>query len=119
MTLVSANDPHQPNHKQAKLDEEACLGCGVCVRVCPKNGISMQERLERVITPLNSTHRILMMAVERGTLQDLIFDNRVLWSQRALAALLGAFLRLPPIKRIAASQQMKSRFLQALAARYG
>jgi len=119
MTLISANDPHQPNHKQAKLDEEACLGCGVCVRVCPKTVISMQPRLERVITPLNSTHRILMMAVERGTLQDLIFDNRVLWSQRTLAALLGAFLRLPPIKRIAASQQMKSRFLQALATRYG
>ena len=36
MTLVSANDPHQPNRKKAKLNEEICLGCGVCVRACPQ-----------------------------------------------------------------------------------
>ena len=119
MTLVSANDPHKPNLKQAKIDEDTCLGCGVCARVCPNNGIFMQARPQRVITPLNSTHRILMMAVERGKLQDLIFDNRVLWSQRALAALLGAFLKLPPVKRVSASRQMKSRFFESLVARYG
>ena len=34
MTLVSANDPHHPNRKQAKVDEDLCLGCGVCARAC-------------------------------------------------------------------------------------
>ena len=55
-----------------------------------------------------------MMAVEKGTLQDLIFDNRVLWSQRALAALLGSILHLPPIKQALASQQIKSRYLETM-----
>ncbi len=38
------------------------------------------------------------MAIERGTLQHLLFDNRALASHRAMAAVLGITLALPPIK---------------------
>jgi ferredoxin len=118
MTLVSANDPHHPNRKVAKLAEEICLGCGVCVRTCAQNGLTLKSRPERVITPLNSTHRVVMMAIERGYLENLVFDNRVLWNHRALAAVLGVILRLPPLKQAVASQQFKSRYLETLIARY-
>jgi len=57
------------------------------------------------------------MAIERGKLQHLIFDNRVLWSHRALAAVLGVILRLPPIKQVLASEQIKSRYLEKLIKR--
>ena len=114
MTLVSANDPAHPKMKQAKLDESVCLGCGLCVKACDKEQVTLESRPERVITPLNGTHRVLMMAIERGTLQDLIFDNQVLMSHRALAALLGAILKLPPIKQALASKQVKSRYLENL-----
>ena len=57
------------------------------------------------------------MAIERGKLQDLIFDNRVLWNHRALAAVLGVILKLPPLKQAMASQQVKSRYLEALISR--
>jgi ferredoxin len=117
MTLVSANDPHHPTHKKARLNEEICLGCGVCVRTCQKNGLSLRSRPERVITPVNSVHRVVMMAIERGDLQNLIFDNRVLWNHRALAAVLGVILRLPPIKQALASKQVKSNYLETLIMR--
>jgi ferredoxin len=117
MTLVSANDPHHPNRKKARLNEEICLGCGICVRTCPKSGLSMRSRPERVITPVNSVHRVVMMAIERDDLQNLIFDNRVLWNHRALAAVLGVVLRLPPIKQALASKQVKSRYLESLITR--
>jgi ferredoxin len=114
MTLVSANDPRHPKIKKAKLDPEICLGCGVCVRNCSKSSLSLKERPQHVITPINSTHRVVVMAIERGMLQNLIFDNRALWNHRALAAILGVILRLPPIKQTLASRQVKSRYLEAL-----
>lgn len=117
MSLVSANHPHQPNQKKARLNTEICLGCGVCVRTCPRNGLSLRQRPVRVITPVNSTHRVVMMSIERGDLQNLIFDNRVLWNHRALAAVLGVILRLPPLKQILATQQIKSRYLETLITR--
>ena len=117
MTLVSANDPHKPNKRRAKLDADVCLGCGVCVRVCPTKGILLEARPERIITPLNSTHRFVVMALERGNLQDLIFDNKALFSHRMMGAILGVILRLPPIKQALATQQVKSRYLEALVTR--
>jgi len=57
------------------------------------------------------------MAVERGKLQHLIFDNHALISHRALAAILGAILKLPPVKRTLASGQLGSRYLETLIER--
>jgi ferredoxin len=101
------------------VDEELCLGCGVCARACNTHGITLRSRPQRVITPVNSTHRVVVMAVERGKLQNLIFDNQVLWSHRALAAVLGVILKLPPLKQAMATQQMKSRYLEAVLSRIG
>ena len=112
MTLVSANNPHHPNLKKAVLNEERCLGCGICVRSCAAKSIMLKPRVKRVLTPLNGVHKAVVMAIERGNLQHLIFDNRVLFSHRALSAVLGVLLKLPPIKQAMASKQIKSRFFE-------
>jgi ferredoxin len=117
MTLVSANDPSKPKKKKARLDMERCLGCGLCVRACMKGTISLESRTESVITPVNGIHRAVLMAIERGKFQNLIFDNRVLWSHRAMAAVLGVILKLPPVKQVMASEQMRSRYLVTLIRR--
>jgi ferredoxin len=57
MSLVSANDFKKPKKKASRLDESICLGCGVCVTVCPQGGIRLEPRGERVITPVDSTHK--------------------------------------------------------------
>lgn len=117
MTMVSANDPRHPKKKKAKLDDNLCLGCAVCVRVCKTESLRLVSRTERVITPLNSAHKVVLMAIERGKLQNLIFDNQALASHRAMAAVLGVILQLPPVKQAMASKQMKSRYLETLIAR--
>ena len=114
MSLVSANDPDKPKRKTSRLDDELCLGCGVCAPACPEKGISLKVRDVRVITPVDSTRRTVAMAVERGTLQHLIFDNHGLASHRVMAAVLGAILRLPPVKRTMAAGQLGSRYLDML-----
>ncbi len=119
MSLVSAHDPARVKKKLAHLDTDACLGCGVCVGVCQRDALSLTPRAQRVITPLNSTHRIVVMAIERGDLQHLIFDNQAFASHRAMAAILGTILNLPPLKQALASRQLRSRYLEALIARAG
>jgi len=114
MSLVTANDPRKPKRKKTYLNEEICLGCGLCVRECPDGAIAMKERPQRVIPPLNAVHQAVVMAIERGKLQNLIFDNHALMSHRFMAAILGTILKLPPVKQIMASEQVKSRYLEAL-----
>ncbi len=112
MSLVSANNPHKPKMKMAKVDQELCLGCAVCLRTCRQQGIRLEQRPARVITPMNSAHRTVLMAIERGMLPQLIFDNHALFSHRAMAAILGVILKLPPMKQAMASDQLKSRYLE-------
>jgi ferredoxin len=114
MSLVSSNDNLKPLKKKAKVNEDICLGCGVCLNGCNQNALTLRRRKEKIITPVNSVHRVVMMAIERGKLQNLIFDNRVMFSHRAMAAVLGVILKLPPIKQAMASDQFKSRYLAGL-----
>jgi ferredoxin len=116
MALVSAQDPKHQKKKRAQLDATTCLGCGVCVAACDKVSLSLTARPERVITPLDSTHRVVLMAIERGTLQNLIADHQALASHRAMAAILGVILKLPPVKQALASRQLQSRYLERMLA---
>ena len=117
LALVSTNNPHKPHQKKTCLDLKVCLGCGICARNCPQHAIHLKSRPEKVITPVDSTHRIVMMAIERGKLQNLVFDKQAFWSHRMMAAILGVILKLPPIKQVMANRQLKSKYLANLLAR--
>ena len=111
---VSNDDGTNNNSKKVKINEEICLGCGICVRACSNKSITLEKRKEQIITPVNSVHRIVLMAIEKGKLQELIFDNQAFGSHRAMAAVLAVILKLPPIKQMMASKQMKSIYLEKL-----
>jgi formate hydrogenlyase subunit 6/NADH:ubiquinone oxidoreductase subunit I len=114
MSLISANDPPQPKRKRAELNTDICLGCGICARACPSDAVQLVRREKRIITPVNTAHRVVLMAIERGKLQDLVFDNKVLFSHRALGALFGVIFKLPPVKQLLASKQLNSRYLEGM-----
>jgi ferredoxin len=118
VSMISAADPRKRTKMKARVDEDACLGCGVCVRDCKAGAMTLKSRPERVITPVDSARRLLLMAVERDKLQNLIFDTQALRSHRVMASILGAILKLPPMKRAVASRQMRSRYLDRLIDRY-
>ena len=103
--------------KRPVVDKDICLGCGVCARNCPTKAIILKRRPVQVITPVNSTHRFVLQAIEKGTLQNLIFDNQAFASHRAMAAVFGTILKLPPVKQAMASKQFKSVYLDNLLSR--
>ena len=112
---VSDSKEEKPVKKRRPvIDESICLGCGVCARNCPKKAITLQRRPIEVITPVNSTHRFVLQAIEKGTLQNLIFDNQAFANHRAMAAVFGTILKLPPLKQALASKQFKSVYLDHL-----
>ena len=109
---VSSGSPAKK--RRPVIDESICLGCGVCARNCPKKAITLQRRPIEVITPVNSTHRFVLQAIEKGTLQNLVFDNQAFANHRAMAAVFGTILKLPPLKQGLASKQFKSVYLDHL-----
>ncbi|MGI6070893.1 MAG: 4Fe-4S dicluster domain-containing protein [Blautia sp.] len=111
---ISMEEDPVTKKKRPVLQEEMCLGCGVCVRNCNFHALQLERRQKRVITPVNSTHRFVLQAIEKGTLQNLIFDNQYFASHRAMAQVFGAILKLPPLKQALASQQFKSVYLDKL-----
>jgi ferredoxin len=114
VSLVSANDPQHPTLRKCVQDTGRCLGCGLCARVCATNALTLVPRGERLLTPADSAHRLVLMAIERGKLQHLIWDNRALFSHRTMAAIVGAILALPPVKQALAGSQLGSRYLHTM-----
>lgn len=112
--VISMDKPGADGRMRPTINHDVCLGCGVCAHNCPTKAIQLEKRPIQVITPVNNTHRFILQAIEKGTLQNLIFDTQAFANHRAMAAFFGAILELPPIKQAMASKQFKSIYLDKL-----
>ncbi|HAS73883.1 MAG TPA: (Fe-S)-binding protein, partial [Clostridiales bacterium UBA8960] len=110
-------DALELKNDELELIEEMCLGCGVCVRNCAFDALHLEKRDARVITPVNTAHRVVLMAIDKGMLPNLIFDNNALASHRMMASILTAILNLPPAKQILANEQIRSKYLANMMAK--
>ncbi|MFQ6083559.1 MAG: 4Fe-4S dicluster domain-containing protein [Candidatus Aminicenantia bacterium] len=103
-----------PGKLIAVVDERICLGCAVCHAICNRSALSMKRRKERVFVPGSTTERIVHMALERGKIQHLLFDENAGITARILNRFLGIIVNLPPVKRKLAEQQLRSKFVSAM-----
>jgi NAD-dependent dihydropyrimidine dehydrogenase PreA subunit len=100
--------------KKAALNPGNCLGCGVCKPACAQGSLSMAARRERVIVPETAWQRAVVMAIERGKFQNLLFDDFDRLDHAALRAVTRIVVGLPPVKKALLSQQVQSRFFRAI-----
>ncbi len=103
---------------KAKVDPHKCIGCGVCIKKCPSKTMTMERREDTQYVPRDSFERMVVSAISEGKLQNLIFDNQKLWTHAMLRNLLSIILKLPPAKQVLANQQLRSKFLNAAAKVY-
>lgn len=96
------------------VETSACLGCGVCALKCPTGALQLEARPARVFHPEDSFERVILQSLERGTFQNLIFDNPNSRTQAFMRGLVGGFLRLDPVKRALMGDTLRSRFLNAI-----
>jgi ferredoxin len=98
----------------AVSNEEVCLGCGVCSTVCKTGASTMKSRPQRVLVPETVFDQRIAMALERGKLADLLFDNPEKLSQRALGKVIGVLEKTSTFKAAMARESLKSSFLDTL-----
>ncbi len=111
---VADPDPRFRKHGRPKVDESLCLGCGVCALGCNSGAMKLHSRPQRVLHPETTFERIILGCLERGTLQNQLFDDPTSTRQAFLRAVVGGFLRLPPVKQALMSDALRSRFLHAV-----
>ena len=97
-----------------QIDSSLCLGCGVCALHCPNGSCQLTKREQRVIHPESTFERLMLQCLERGTLQNQLFANPRSINHIFMRAFVGAFLKLPPIKKALLSDKLRSGFLHAL-----
>ncbi|MDD5627772.1 MAG: 4Fe-4S dicluster domain-containing protein [Elusimicrobia bacterium] len=101
---------------RARVDAESCLGCGVCVLKCARRALRLERRARRVIPPETIFEKVILQSLEKGTLQNQLFDDPRRLTHAFLRGFVGGFLRLGPAQRALASDALRSVFLKTLRA---
>ncbi|MFC1833471.1 ATP-binding protein [Thermodesulfobacteriota bacterium] len=114
--MIPAPSDKPKRKKMARVDESVCLGCGVCHLKCKTGAISLGEREQRILHPETTFRRVILQCLERGTLQNQLFDNSESTTQEAMRYLVGAFLGLSPVKKALISRTLRSGFLSFMEA---
>jgi len=76
--------------------------------------MGLVKRKQRVMHPETTFERVILQCLERGTLQNQLFDNPQSLTQKVMRGLVGGFLRLPPVKKALMSDLLRSSFLASM-----
>ncbi len=98
-----------------QVDQSICVGCGVCALDCKTGALKLVKREKNVIHPETTFHRVILQSLDRGTLQNQIFDNPESMTQTVLRGIVGGFLKLSPVKKALMSDALRSTFLKTMA----
>lgn len=113
--MIPAENPDAKIKKKADVNAAYCVGCGVCVLRCTKTkSLKLVKREKRVLHPESTFERVILQCLEKGTLQNQLFDDPGSITHGVMRGIAGGFLRLPPVKKALMSDALRSRFLHAI-----
>lgn len=98
----------------ARVDETICLGCGVCATQCARGTLQLIKRRPIVLPPETTFERNILACLERGTLQNYLFDNPGAITHRVMRGVLGGILKLSPVKKALVGDLFRSVFIKTL-----
>lgn len=73
--------------------------------------LKLEKRKQKVFHPEDTFERVILQCLERGTLQNLMFDNPQSITHSFMRGFVGGFLKLPPVKKALMSDTLRSSFL--------
>lgn len=114
ISMIPIENPKTKKKASPELDTEICLGCGVCALRCKTGSAKLIKREQRVIHPETTFERVILQCLERGTLQNQIFDDPQKVSHKIMRGFVGGFLKLPPVKKSLMSDTFRSKFLASM-----
>ncbi len=110
--LLPINNPESKKKIEPRINTDICIGCGVCALQCDKTeALKLIKREKRVIHPETTFERVILQCLERGTLQNQIFNNPQNITQKIMRGIVGGFLKLTPVKKALMSDMLRSSFL--------
>ena len=114
ISMTPIQNPQTKKKNDAHIDETICLGCGVCALKCKTGALWLVKRKQRVIHPESIFERIVLQSLERGTLQNQMFDDPGKISHKIMRSILGAFFKITPVHRALMSDALRSTFLKSM-----
>lgn len=114
--MVPDKGSANPKAKIPHIDHTFCVGCGVCALKCKTKAIRLEKREKRVLHPETTFERVILQCLERGTLQNQLFDNPQSLTHKVMRGVVGGFLKLSPVKRALMTDTLRSTFLGSLGA---
>ena len=90
----------QNDNTYAAIDTNKCIGCGVCSRFCPSGNIEMIRKEKIRFVPEDSIVRIILNALQKNQLQNLIFPNPKSLFPKLLKRFLAITFSYKPVKSL-------------------
>jgi ferredoxin len=114
IAMQKIENPETKRKKRPTINQELCLGCGVCAIKCKTQSMKLIYRGKRMLYPETTFERVILTCLERGTLQNQIFSNPGSITEKFMRAFVGGFLKIPPVKKALLSDMLRSRFLKMM-----
>jgi ferredoxin len=117
MNAITLRPTKNPNELKADIDQSVCLGCGICYRFCNKSALHLVKRSKKIIIPETGIEKLLVMALERGRLQDMLFNDINSKTHSIFRKFFGLILKRNSVKKFLLSENRRKKIFNALSKR--